>query len=68
MSESTSPLNPAALAQQGKKKYVRAVGPRLRILLYFIFGLVALVGGNSAWLSSLAALDWALNRTDQTEF
>lgn len=68
MSESTSPLNPAALAQQGKKKYVRAVGPRLRILLYFIFGLVALLGVNSAYLSSITALEWAQNRTYQNYF
>ncbi len=30
-----------------RKKYVRAIGPRLRILLYFIFGLVAILAANS---------------------
>src|SRR5947207_1780209 len=40
------------------KKYVRAVGPRLRIVLYFIFGLVALLGANSAYLASITFLEW----------
>src|SRR5438876_3442085 len=39
-------------------KYVRAVGPRLRLLLYFIFGLVALLGANSLYLASITFLQW----------
>jgi hypothetical protein len=42
-----------------KKKYVRAVGPRLRILLYFIFGLVAILGANSAYLSTITFIEWS---------
>src|SRR5438445_9141111 len=41
-----------------RKKYVRAVGPRLRVLLFFIFGLVALLGANSAYLASITFLEW----------
>jgi tetratricopeptide (TPR) repeat protein len=41
-----------------RKKYVRAVGPRLRILLYSIFGLFALLGANSAYLGSITFLGW----------
>src|SRR5438105_8805310 len=41
-----------------RKKYVRAVGPRLRLLLYFIFGLVALLGANSVYLASITFLQW----------
>jgi len=41
-----------------RKKYVRAVGPRLRILLVAIFGLVALLGANSAYLASITFLGW----------
>src|SRR5438876_5589141 len=41
-----------------RMKYVRAVGPRLRLLLYFIFGLVALLGANSVYLSSITFLQW----------
>src|SRR5258708_33951071 len=44
-----------------RTKYVRAVGPRLRLLLYFIFGLVALLGANSVYLASITFLQW-LNR------
>src|SRR5688572_26496601 len=39
------------------KKYVRAVGPRLRILLFFIFGLVALLAANSLYLLSITLLE-----------
>src|SRR5207237_7379851 len=41
-----------------RKKYVRAVGPRLRLLLYFVFGLVALLGANSVYLASITFLQW----------
>ena len=41
-----------------RKKYVRAVGPRLRILLYFIFGLTAVLGANSVYLVSITFLEW----------
>src|SRR5687768_8167525 len=40
-----------------RRKYVRAVGPRLRILLYVVFGLVALLGANSAYLLSITVLE-----------
>ncbi len=50
------------------KKYVRAVGPRLRKLLYVIFALVALLGANAAYLSSITALEWATGRTYQNYF
>ncbi|MDX1951626.1 MAG: multiheme c-type cytochrome [Verrucomicrobiota bacterium] len=51
-----------------RKKYVRAVGPRLRILLYFIFGLVALLGANSAYLASITFLEWVTGLTYQNYF
>ncbi len=41
-----------------KKRYVRAVGPRLRILLMVVFGLFALLGANSVYLSSITFLTW----------
>src|SRR5580765_529778 len=41
-----------------RMKYVRAVGPRLRLLLYLIFGLVALLGANSLYLASITFLQW----------
>ena len=69
MSESPSPVDPAALAAAGApKKYVRAVSPRLRKLLYFIFALVALLGANAAYLASITALEWIQDRTYQNYF
>jgi hypothetical protein len=47
----TSGGNPPA-----RKKYVRAVGPKLRILLSFIFGMLALLVANSAYLLSITIL------------
>jgi len=41
-----------------RARYVRAVGPRLRLLLYFIFGLVALLGANSVYLASITFFQW----------
>src|SRR5260370_42461829 len=41
-----------------RARYVRAVGRRLRLLLYFIFGLVALLGADSLYLASITFLQW----------
>jgi len=59
---------PGALPSTARKKYVRAVGPRLRVLLYFIFALVALLGANSAYLSAVSAVEWATGKTYQNYF
>ena len=53
----TENLPPAQPAPAPKRKYVRAVGPKLRLLLYFIFGLVAILGANSAYLASIPVLE-----------
>jgi tetratricopeptide (TPR) repeat protein len=50
------------------KKYVRAVGPRLRLVLYLVFGLVALLGANSAYLASITFLEWFSGLTYQNYF
>src|SRR4051812_2034227 len=47
-------------------KYVRAVGPRLRLLLYAIFGLVAALGANSAYLASITFLGWLKRSSGET--
>ncbi len=54
MNESNEPQKSPAPRQ----RYVRAVGPRLRLLLYFIFGLVAILAANSVYLSSISFLEW----------
>lgn len=40
-----------------KRTYVRAIGPRLKILLNIVFGLTALLGANSAYLLSITLLE-----------
>ncbi|MEX0818212.1 MAG: multiheme c-type cytochrome, partial [Pirellulaceae bacterium] len=64
-----SRLDPALLAAQGApQKYVRAVSPRLRKLLYVVFALVALLGANAAYLASITAFEWVQGRTYQNYF
>lgn len=50
------------------RKYVRAVGPRLRILLFAVFGLAALLGANSAYLLSIRGLEWFTQLSYQNYF
>ena len=70
---SSTPMGDAAPVENGvaakpRKKYVRAVGPRLRRLLYLIFVLVALLFANSGYLSSVTLLEWARGETYQDYF
>ena len=55
-------------APSSKKKYVRAVGPRLRKLLYVVFALVALLLANSSYLALVTFLEWARSETYQDYF
>lgn len=48
--------------QPQRQKYVRAVSPRLRKLLYFVFAVVALLGANSVYLASITFLEWVSRR------
>lgn len=51
-----------------RRKYVRAIGPRLRVLLSMIFALVAILGANSAYLASITFLEWLRGETYQNYF
>ena len=51
-----------------RKKYVRAVGPRLRIVLYAILALFALLGANSAYLGSVTFLGWVNGNSYENYF
>ena len=51
-----------------RKKYVRAVGPRLRIVLFVILGLFALLGANSAYLGSVTFLGWVNGNSYENYF
>ncbi len=57
-----------ASAIPARGKYARAVGPRLRKLLYFIFALAALLGANSAYLAAVTFVEWSTGRTYQNYF
>lgn len=48
----------SAPAVTPRKKYVRAVGPRLRILLNVVWGLLAVLGANSAYLQAITIIEW----------
>ncbi|MDP6443083.1 MAG: multiheme c-type cytochrome [Pirellulaceae bacterium] len=50
------------------RKVKRAVSPRLRRLLYVVFGLVALLGANSVYLAAITALEWFSSNTYQDFF
>lgn len=51
-----------------RRKYVRAVGPRLRVLLLFILGLTAILSANSFYLASVTFLEWLQGVTYQNFF
>lgn len=52
-----SPDSPLA-APAGRKKYQRAVGPRLRVLLTGVWILLAVLGANSVYLAAITFLEW----------
>ncbi len=64
----SSSLAQSTASQPQKQKYVRAVGPRLRVLLYTVFALVALLVANSVFLFSITALEWVTRATYQDYF
>ena len=41
-----------------RPKAARVVGPRLRLLLYLMLGLVALIAPNSIYMASITTLEW----------
>ena len=46
MAEDQTSQSPEPAPNPPRRKYVRAVGPRLRVVLFIIFGLVALLGAD----------------------
>jgi tetratricopeptide (TPR) repeat protein len=60
--------NPTPAAKPAKKKAVRAIGPRLRVLLTFIFAIIALLTANSAYLSGLTFLGWVKRQSYENYF
>lgn len=50
------------------RRYVRAVGPKLRWLLLGVFALVAVLGANSAYLAAITFLEWLNGLSYQNYF
>ncbi|MCH8829350.1 MAG: hypothetical protein IID45_07205, partial [Planctomycetes bacterium] len=55
-------------SRSSRSVYVPAVGPRLRILLIFIFSLMAVLGANSAYLACITFLGWLRDASYQNSF
>lgn len=53
---------------QKRKKYVPAVGPGLKRLLWLVLGVFAVMGVNSVYLSSVSVFEWATGNTYQNYF
>ena len=51
-----------------RRRYVPAVGPRLRKLLFVVFGLFALLAINAVYLSSISVLEWTTGQSYQNYF
>ncbi|MEX0726853.1 MAG: multiheme c-type cytochrome [Planctomycetaceae bacterium] len=60
VSDSSAAPKPAALR--------RAVGPKLRIVLYVLFGFVGVLGANSVYLAAITFLEWRSGATYQEYF
>ncbi len=58
------PLKQPAQAR-GRRKYVPAVGHRLRKLLLVVFGLFAVLGVNSVYLGGVSLLEWSSGQVYQ---
>ena len=49
-------------------RYVPVVGPRLRILLWAVFAIVAMLGANSLYMASVTVLNWWTGRNYENWF
>lgn len=59
---STTPASPP------RRKVVKAIGPKLRKLLYVVLFLLALLFANSAYLATITGLEWLSDQTYQNYF
>lgn len=60
--------NSAAAPRPQRAVVIPAVGPRLRILMWVVFALIALLGANSVYLASVTYLSWNSGRTYENWF
>jgi tetratricopeptide (TPR) repeat protein len=68
MAESSDTNNSPADGAPQRRKYVRSVGPRLRVLLYVVFALFAVLAANSLYLGAITFLEWSRGLTYQNYF
>jgi tetratricopeptide (TPR) repeat protein len=61
-------MTDAPMPAPAKKRARHPVGPRLKILLYVIFGLFALLGINAVYLVAIRALEYQTGQTYQNFF
>lgn len=58
--------SPGPVPSVPRSRYVRTVGPRLRLVLLFVLGLTGILAANSAYLSSITLLEWLKGDPYQT--
>ncbi len=68
MPTSTNPPAAIAAIEKPKRKYVPAVGPKLRKLLFVVFALVALLAANSCYLVTITVLEAVTHQPYQNWF
>ncbi len=68
MTESSSPPEVTSPTLRARRPYQRAVGPKLRWVLYCLFGLVAILGANSLYLLAISFLEWLNGLSYQNYF
>ena len=60
--------SPTPLPRPARAVVIPAVGPRLRILMWFVYALIALLGANSVYLATVTFLSWNSGRTYENWF
>lgn len=63
-----STLNSSTAPRPARAVVIPAVGPRLRILMWIVFALIALLGANSVYLASVTYLSWNSGQTYENWF
>ncbi|MCA9756056.1 MAG: tetratricopeptide repeat protein [Candidatus Eisenbacteria bacterium] len=63
-----TPTTPDSSPRRRRKIRRRAVGPKLRYLLWFVFAAFAILAANSSYLASISFLEWSRGETYQNYF
>jgi tetratricopeptide (TPR) repeat protein len=58
----------SAAPRRARAVVIPAVGPRLRILMWIVFGLIAALGANSVYLAAVTFLSWKSGQTYENWF